>query len=63
MDGRLLATGVIFSSMAAALGCRTVDGTRMLLHQFCGQVELYTGMSAPFDVMSQALLDEIARVG
>ena len=48
---------------AAALGCRTVDGTRMLLHQFCGQIELYTGMNAPFDVMSQALLDEIARVG
>jgi shikimate dehydrogenase len=46
-----------------AIGCRTVDGTRMLLHQFCGQVELYTGRPAPFAVMSTALLDEIARVG
>jgi shikimate dehydrogenase len=48
---------------AAAIGCRTVDGTRMLLHQFCGQVELYTGKPAPLDVMSAALLDEIRRVG
>ena len=48
---------------AEALGCRSVDGTRMLLHQFCGQVELYTGKTAPLDVMSAALLDEIARVG
>ncbi|MBB2930428.1 shikimate dehydrogenase family protein [Paraburkholderia silvatlantica] len=48
---------------AAALGCRVVDGTRMLLHQFCGQVELYTGKAAPLDAMSTALLDEIARVG
>jgi shikimate dehydrogenase len=48
---------------AAALGCRVISGTRMLLHQFCGQVELYTGKAAPIDVMSAALLDEIARVG
>lgn len=48
---------------ARALGCRTLDGTRMLLHQFCGQIELYTGRSAPLDAMSAALLDEIARVG
>jgi len=48
---------------AQALGCRTLDGTRMMLHQFCGQIELYTGQQAPLDVMSAALLDEIARVG
>lgn len=48
---------------AEALGCRAIDGTRMLLHQFCGQVELYTGRDAPFDVMQRALLDEIERVG
>ncbi|MEJ8848491.1 shikimate dehydrogenase [Variovorax rhizosphaerae] len=46
---------------AQAAGCRAVNGTRMLLHQFCGQVELYTGKPAPFEVMSTALLDEIAR--
>ncbi|WP_236001821.1 shikimate dehydrogenase [Paraburkholderia elongata] len=48
---------------AAELGCRVVDGTRMLLHQFCGQIELYTGKPAPLETMSAALLDEIARVG
>lgn len=48
---------------AAELGCRVIDGTRMLLHQFCGQVELYTGKPAPLEAMSAALLDEIARVG
>jgi shikimate dehydrogenase len=46
---------------ARGAGCRTVNGTRMLLHQFCGQVELYTGKPAPFEVMSVALLDEISR--
>lgn len=48
---------------ARALGCRAIDGTRMLLHQFCGQIELYTGQPAPLEAMSAALLDEIARVG
>ena len=48
---------------AAELGCVTIDGTRMMLHQFCGQIELYTGQSAPLDVMSAALLEEIERVG
>lgn len=48
---------------ARALGCRAIDGTRMLLHQFCGQIELYTGHPAPLAAMSAALLDEIARVG
>jgi len=48
---------------AEALGCRTVDGTRMMLHQFCGQIELYTGgREAPLAAMSAALLEEIERV-
>jgi shikimate dehydrogenase len=42
--------------------CATVDGTRMLLHQFCGQIELYTDRPAPFEAMRTALLDEIERV-
>ena len=47
---------------AAAIGCRTVDGTRMMLHQARGQVELYTGgRQAPLDAMSAALLEEIER--
>jgi shikimate dehydrogenase len=35
----------------------------MLLHQFCGQVELYTGKPAPFEVMTEALLEEIRQFG
>lgn len=48
---------------AEAVGCRTIDGTRMMLHQFCGQIELYTGCAAPLEAMSQALLAEIDRQG
>jgi shikimate dehydrogenase len=48
---------------AEAISCRTVDGSRMLLHQFCGQVELYTGKPAPFEVMTEALLEEIRQFG
>ncbi len=47
---------------AAEAGCRTLDGTRMMLHQACGQVELYTGTNAPIDAMATALLDEINRL-
>ena len=47
---------------AKALGCKTVNGTRMLIHQACGQIELYTGCKrAPYQVMEQALLDEIEK--
>ncbi len=48
---------------AEAAGCRAIDGTRMLLHQFCGQVELYTGRPAPLDAMAIALAAEIERLG
>ncbi len=48
---------------AEAAGCRTIEGTRMMLHQFCGQVELYTGRPAPLEAMAQALLEEIERIG
>jgi shikimate dehydrogenase len=48
---------------AAALGCRTVDGTRMMLHQAIRQIEYFTGQQAPIDAMSEALLAEIERIG
>ncbi|WP_296659122.1 shikimate dehydrogenase [Paraburkholderia sp.] len=62
MDATFLPVRTKLIRDASAIGCRVVDGTRMLLHQFCGQIELYTGKPAPLDVMSAALLDEIARV-
>lgn len=48
---------------AKALGCRTINGTRMLVYQACGQIELYTGCrQAPYAVMEQALLEEIGKM-
>ncbi len=40
---------------AAAAGAQTVHGGRMLLHQACGQFELYTGRPAPIEAMNRAL--------
>jgi len=40
---------------AKQLGCRTVDGTYMLLYQGVAQFELWTGMKAPVDVMKENL--------
>lgn len=48
---------------AAELGCRTIDGTRMMLHQACAQIELYTGCATvPIEAMETALLEEITRM-
>lgn len=45
---------------AERAGCRTIAGTRMLLHQACRQIELFTEKpAAPLAVMEKALLDEI----
>lgn len=62
MDAAFLPVRTRLIRDAAEEGCKTVDGTRMLLHQFCGQIELYTGQAAPFEAMRTALLDEIERV-
>jgi len=39
--------------------CTTIPGVRMLLHQACGQVELYTGHDAPLEVMEKAIEKEM----
>ena len=39
---------------AAAHGCATIDGLQMLIHQGAAQFELWTGMTAPAEVMAQA---------
>ena len=41
---------------AEAAGCITVNGLEMLLYQGVAQFELWTGKSAPVDVMRKALL-------
>ena len=40
---------------AQAAGCRTIQGVEMFLHQAVGQFELWTGQSAPVDVMRNVL--------
>lgn len=44
---------------AKELGLIIVPGWRMLLHQALGQFELYTGVSAPIEVMSKVLEENL----
>jgi shikimate dehydrogenase len=44
---------------AAACGCRTIDGLKMLQYQGAAQFSLWTGRSAPHEIMRQALLKEL----
>ena len=41
----------------------TIPGTRMLLHQACGQVELYTGHAAPLSAMEEVIAKELEPFG
>ncbi|CAG8865768.1 Shikimate dehydrogenase (NADP(+)) [Pseudomonas fluorescens] len=62
MDVAFIPVQTALLAQAKALGCRTVAGTRMLVHQACRQIELYTGKEAPLDIMEQAMLQEIHRL-
>ncbi|WP_249676133.1 shikimate dehydrogenase [Pseudomonas abieticivorans] len=62
MDVAFIPVRTALLRQAQSLGCVTVAGTRMLVHQACRQIELYTGHDAPIDVMEQAMLDEIQRL-
>jgi shikimate dehydrogenase len=44
---------------AKAAGCRTANGTGMLLHQGARALELWTGRSAPEEVMRDALVKNV----
>ncbi|MBM4273491.1 MAG: shikimate dehydrogenase [Deltaproteobacteria bacterium] len=39
---------------AKTRGCRTIDGLQMLIHQGAAQFEMWTGQTAPVDVMARA---------
>jgi shikimate dehydrogenase len=62
MDVAFMPVQTALLLQAKTLGCRTVAGTRMLVHQACRQIELYTGKDAPIDIMEQAMLKEIQRL-
>ena len=47
--------------LARARGGRTIDGSRMLLHQAARQLELYCGREAPLAAMDAALRRQIPR--
>lgn len=53
-------TGLL--KQAESMGCVSVQGVRMLLHQACGQVELYTGHAAPLEVMEEVITREIRKM-
>ena len=44
---------------AGKKGCTTVDGVAMLVHQGAVQFELWTGKTAPMDVMRKVVLEEL----
>ena len=44
---------------AKQLGCKTVDGTNMLLFQGVAQFKLWTGRKAPVDVMREILFTRL----
>ena len=62
MDVVFLPARTRLLELAQASGCITVPGTRMLLHQACGQVELYTGRQAPITVMEEAMAREVVKM-
>lgn len=45
---------------AQAAGCRTIQGIDMFLHQAIGQFELWTGESAPIEVMRNVLISHFS---
>lgn len=48
-----------FLAQAEKIGCTTVDGLTMFVHQGAVQFELWTGRKAPVDVMRQVVLEEL----
>ena len=46
-------------ALAKAAGCKTSNGLGMLLHQGAAAFEIWTGQTAPVDVMRRALEAEV----
>jgi shikimate dehydrogenase len=44
---------------AELIGCTTVDGVAMFVHQGAIQFELWTGRKAPVDIMRRVVLEEL----
>jgi shikimate dehydrogenase len=50
-----------FLAEAGQLGCGTVDGAAMFVHQGAVQFELWTGVKAPVEVMRRVVLEELTN--
>jgi len=48
-----------FLKEAQSIGCTTVDGVAMFVHQGAVQFELWTGRKAPVDIMRRVVLEEL----
>ena len=46
---------------AESIGCRTINGVSMFVYQGAFQLELWTGMKAPVDVMRKAVLTALGK--
>jgi shikimate dehydrogenase len=46
---------------AENIGCRTINGVSMFVYQGAFQLELWTGMKAPVDVMKKAVLTALGK--
>ena len=49
-----------FLTEAKRIGCVTIDGVAMLVHQGAVQFELWTSKEAPVEIMRRAVLDELS---
>jgi shikimate dehydrogenase len=49
-----------FLTKAEKIGCTTLDGLAMFVHQGAVQFELWTGKRAPVEIMRRAVLDELS---
>lgn len=61
LDAVFIPIETTFVREARAAGCIAIEGYKMLLYQSCGQFELYTGQSAPFEIMEAAMLDYVSK--
>jgi len=43
------------------LGGRSINGSRMLLHQAAEQIRMMTGLTAPMEAMDMALVSHLSR--
>lgn len=59
LDAVFIPIETTFIKYAKELDCTAIEGYKMLIHQATYQFELYTGEKAPYDVMSQAVVEKI----